>query len=122
MTGITSANADTSISRRNPYLAIRFVGDSIDWNLSPAADSSVSLGFVMDSVKIKNEFMDIVMPPYDKTKMWKLGMDSVHLVFKTTAPFAVDASLSGGVLYRDSLSVVYVYPENTRLISPGMDW
>ena len=113
-TGIDMANADSSTVRRNPYLAIRFVGDSIDWNLSPAADSSVSLGFVMDSVKIKNEFMDVVMPPYDETKMWKVGRDSVHLVFKTTAPFTVDASLAGGVLYRDSLSVVYIYPKRYK--------
>lgn len=114
VTGLDSADADSSTVRRKPYLAIRFVGDSIDWNSTPVADSSVALGFVMDSVKIKNEFMDVVMPPYDEIKMWKVGSDSVHLVFKTAAPFTVDASLAGGILYRDSLSVVYVYPEKYK--------
>lgn len=110
-----SSEIDSTILRMTPYLAIRFVDGRIDWSTSAKADSSDSLGFMMDSIKVKNEFVDMDVPPYNMTKMWKVGTDSVHLKFKTTSPFTVDASLIEGVLYRDTLSpVVYIFPEKYK--------
>lgn len=110
-----SSKNDSAILRMTPYLAIRFVDGRIDWSTSAKADSSDLLGFMMDSIKVKNEFVDMDVPPYNMTKMWKVGTDSVHLKFKTTSPFTVDASLIEGVLYRDTLSpVVYIFPEKYK--------
>lgn len=111
-----ATNADSTIERQKPYLAIRFVEGNMDWDISPKADSTESLNFIMDSIHVRNEFVDMLVPPYNTTKMWNVEKDSVHLVFKTTMPFAVDVSSIDGALYRETKSsVAYVYPENYKL-------
>lgn len=106
---------DSVTSRMTPYLAIRYIEGNIDWGTSPKSDSTESLGFTMDSIRIKTEGVDMVTTPYNMTKMWNVGTDSVHLVFKTDAPFTVDVASIDSALFRDSLSpVVYIYPENYK--------
>lgn len=110
-----STNEDGANLRRNAYVAIRFVSGNVDWGTTAEADSSESLNFVVDSVKVSTEHVEMVVPAYNTTKMWKVGEDVVHLVFKTDAPFTVDASSIDGAMYRDSLSpVVYVHPEKYK--------
>ena len=110
-----SADEDGANLRRDAYVAIRFVNDNVDWGTTAEADSIESLNFVVDSVKVSTEHVEMVVPAYNTTKMWKVGEDVVHLVFKTNAPFTVDASSIDGAMYRDSLSpVVYVHPEKYK--------
>ncbi len=110
-----SGSVDSATARRNPYLAIRFVDGNIDWGFSAKADSSESLDFIMDSVRVRNEFVDLLIPPYNATWMWSVEKDSVHLVFKTSAPFAVDVSAIEDALCRETnSSVAYIHPENYK--------
>ena len=110
-----SADEDGADLRRDAYVAIRFVDGDVDWSAATKADSIESLNFVVDSVKVSTEYVEMVVPAYNTTKMWKAGEDSVHLVFKTTAPFTVDASSISGAMFRDTLSpVIYVHPEKYK--------
>ena len=110
-----TTEADTTVLRRDAYVAIRFVNRDIDWSATVEADSTESLNFVVDSIRVTNDYVDVVVPAYNTTKMWKAGDDSVHLVFKTTAPFIVDASSIDGAKYKNTLSpVVYVHPESYK--------
>lgn len=110
-----SSEKDSIVLRMTPYLSIRFVDNTIDWKATPKADSLESLGFVMDSISVKNEYVDMLVPAYNMTKMWKVGKDSLHLTFKTTTPFTVDASLIDGAVYKTSLSpIVHIFPEKYK--------
>ena len=107
--------ADTTGLRRPPYLAIRHIDTTFTWKTFVEPDSVVSLGFIMDSIRIKREDINILVPRYNTTQMWKVGADSVHLIFETTSPFAVDASWIDSASYRDTLSpVVYIFPETYK--------
>lgn len=106
---------DSTGLRRAPCLVIRYVEREIDWLSTSEPDSVTNLGFVMDSVKVQNEYVDVVIPRYNTTRIWNVGVDSVHLVFKTTVPFTVDASTIDSAMFRDTLSpVVYVHPEKYK--------
>ena len=106
---------DTTGLRRPPYLAIRHIDTTFTWKASLEPDSVVHLDFIMDSIRIKREDVNILIPRYNTTQMWKVGEDSVHLVFETTSPFTVDASWLDSALYRDTLSpVVYIFPETYK--------
>ena len=106
---------DTTGLRRPPYLAIRHIDTTFTWKTSLEPDSVVHLDFIMDSIRIKREDVNILIPRYNTTQMWKVGEDSVHLVFETTSPFTVDASWLDSALYRDTLSpVVYIFPETYK--------
>ncbi|WP_249506684.1 LamG-like jellyroll fold domain-containing protein [Fibrobacter sp. HC4] len=111
--GIMNRGDSTSM---NPFLVVRFVDGKIDFGTSPNADSTETLGFVMDSIKVHIDSVpDFTVPAYNTTKKWLLGKDSVHLVFKTASSFTVDVSSVDGALYKDSLSpVVYVHPEEYK--------
>ena len=107
--------ADTTGLRRPPYLAIRHIDTTFTWKTFVEPDSVVHLGFIMDSIRIKREDINILVPRYNTTQMWKVGADSVHLIFETTSPFAVDASWIDSASYRDTLSpVVYIFPETYK--------
>jgi len=107
--------ADTTGLRRPPYLAIRHIDTTFTWKTFVEPDSVVHLGFIMDSIRIKREDVNILVPRYNTTQMWKVGADSVHLIFETTSPFAVDASWIDSASYRDTLSpVVYIFPETYK--------
>ena len=110
-----STKANPTISRMPPYLAIRFVEGEVNWNHTTLPDSSSSLSFVMDSIRIQNEGISLTIPPYNATKLWNVGKDSVHLVFQTTKPFTVDASWIEGAFFEISQSpVLYVFPEKYK--------
>lgn len=107
--------ADTTGLRRPPYLAIRHIDTTFTWKTFVEPDSVVHLGFIMDSIRIKREDINILVPRYNTTQMWKVGADSVHLIFETTLPFAVDASWIDSASYRDTFSpVVYIFPETYK--------
>jgi len=111
----SSSGKDSIALRKTPYLSIRFIDSKIDWNISPKADSLESLGFVMDSINVKNEYVDMLIPAYNMTKMWKVGKDTLHLTFKTRTPFTVDASLIDGIVYKASSSpIVHIFPEKYK--------
>ena len=106
---------DTTGLRRPPYLAIRHIDTTFTWKTSLEPDSVVHLDFIMDSIRIKREDVNILIPRYNTTQMWKVGEDSVHLVFETTSPFTVDASWIDSALYRGTLlPVVYIFPETYK--------
>lgn len=106
---------DSTGLRRAPCLAIRYVDREIDWLSTSEPDTVKYLGFVMDSVKVQNEYVDVVIPRYNTTKIWNVGADSVHLIFKTAHPFTVDASTIDSAMFRDTLSpVVYIHPEKYK--------
>lgn len=112
---IGTDTTDTTGLRRPPYLAIRHIDTTFTWKTSLEPDSVVHLDFIMDSIRIKREDVNILIPRYNTTQMWKVGEDSVHLVFETTSPFTVDASWLDSALYRDTLSpVVYIFPETYK--------
>lgn len=112
--GVRMGN-DTTDLRRTPGLAIRYVDGDIVWDSTLEADSTHSLGFVMDSVRVQNDSVDLLIPRYNTTKVWNVEHDSVELTFRTTSPFTVDAATIDKTLFKDSLSpVVYIYPEKYK--------
>ncbi|WP_109587313.1 hypothetical protein [Hallerella porci] len=111
---------DSAEKRMEPSLAIRFIKENIDWLDSPKADSTDELSILMDSIRVKNDDVDFLIPAYNKTNYWTVGKDSVHLTFKTTSSFTVDISsidisTIDSARYKSSLyPVVYVHPESYK--------